>query len=321
MKTDYSKYSIEDLITDEVFISWCLNKSQNHEFEHLLQSDAYANHINEAKKIVTDLNDKSAMIDNSEKSALWHKINESTQAKVIPMKRNWMIYAAASCLFLFVTYSFFISSDSKLKESKTIIAAKKVTNHLLPDQSKIDIQKGSSITYNQSDFQKARIVYLKGHAFFNVKKGNEFKVISEYGEVKVLGTSFDVIEKPNGIKVICYTGKVEVTSNGKKIIITPGEETAFESVEMKQISLLQGTTPGYISGKLEYSNVEIGKILEVLSQEYNVTIESPNSLKQKYFTGIINLSNIDEAMKTITWPYFHTYSINENKVTISLNAK
>ena len=51
--------------------------------------------------------------------------------------------------------------------------------------------------------------------FLKVEKGKTFTVKTNYGEVEVLGTVFNVKSRDYAFEVICYEGSVEVSLDDK----------------------------------------------------------------------------------------------------------
>jgi hypothetical protein len=101
----------------------------------------------------------------------------------------------------------------------------------LPDGSQIYLNHDSNITYDK-DFD-SRTIALEGEAFFKVV-ANEipFLVTTEFGEIKVLGTEFNVKTATNQIEVDVRKGLVELKTEydhskvkkGMKAIYTDGEK-------------------------------------------------------------------------------------------------
>jgi transmembrane sensor len=325
MNTNYKEFTTEDFITDETFIAWCKN-GHNSEFWKELSTDPNINAVMvEAKSTLLKLHDITVdtnSIDITSKDKLWARIDNSTSGKTISINKRILTYLAgsiAACFLLIFAYNSISNNVVTPAIPKTIIASKSLENIQLPDQSNVSILKGSEVSFDNSTFTKERTIHLKGHAFFKVEKGSEFNVITNQGSVRVLGTSFDVIESENNLKVICYTGKVEVVSQGKKVILTPGEETDFNTSTLKKSSILHGEAPAYISGRLSFNQVAISDVVEILEKEFDINIIADQEFLAKKYSGDILLDNLDKAMKSITWPYHLSYSKKGGEITINKN--
>ena len=103
---------------------------------------------------------------------------------------------------------------------------------LLPDSSKITLNKNSSLCYSTSFSE--RKVELTGEAFFEVthNEAKPFYVHAKDVTVKVLGTSFNInTNKKEGAEVSVITGKVKVSSTNNKgqIVLAEGEKGCYNS--------------------------------------------------------------------------------------------
>jgi ferric-dicitrate binding protein FerR (iron transport regulator) len=106
---------------------------------------------------------------------------------------------------------------------------------VLPDGSRVFLNKNSKLTYPEKFAGNERIVNLSGEAFFEVTRNKgEFIVICRDTRTRVLGTSFNVkgYEPNKPVQVIVETGLVEVSNtDGKNIraqlLLKPGDNGIF----------------------------------------------------------------------------------------------
>ncbi|MGV3767458.1 MAG: FecR family protein [Chitinophagaceae bacterium] len=143
-------------------------------------------------------------------------------------KRTGYVLAAASVLAVILTI--FLLRDKQensmadvqnKKENKSAIAqhsdpdsyqlrASKDTSASLPDGSVVKMKAGAVLKwyYNET----ARLVYMDGEVFYDVKKDAEhpFIVHTASMAVRALGTSFTVSDQNHGSRVLLKTGKVAV---------------------------------------------------------------------------------------------------------------
>ena len=88
----------------------------------------------------------------------------------------------------------------------------------LPDGSVVYLNHNSAIKYDK-EFD-SRVIELNGEAFFNVKAdGSTFLVTTEFGDIKVIGTEFNVKTVADRIEVDVKSGLVELKTkyNGSKV--------------------------------------------------------------------------------------------------------
>lgn len=97
----------------------------------------------------------------------------------------------------------------------------------LPDGSYVLLNSYSSVSYS-SDFED-RIINLSGEAFFDVQAGDSpFVVKTELGDVKVLGTGFNVKSNEDELQVEVDEGTVEVASGECTDKIRKGERAVLK---------------------------------------------------------------------------------------------
>lgn len=175
---------------------------------------------------------------------------------------------------------------------------------ILEDGSVIDLASKSSISYKESFGKVSREVFLKGEAFFNVKKNPEKPFIVHAGELvtQVLGTSFRI--KPNSnngnIEVSVNTGRVSIYENkefekNKKngIVLTPNQKIIFNT-NTKEITPSIVDQPQILKGlnsKIEFvfENETIEKVVKKLSESFGIEIIIVNEeINRCVFTGDIS---------------------------------
>lgn len=114
----------------------------------------------------------------------------------------------------------------------------------LEDGTVVTLKKNSSISYPKHFGQKTRNVYLKGEAFFKVKRNPNAPFIVHTGELvtEVLGTSFNVKSYDNSkaIEVSVTSGRVSVYEVSEKsptkkngVILTPNQKVVFDKSSKK----------------------------------------------------------------------------------------
>ena len=109
----------------------------------------------------------------------------------------------------------------------------------LPDGSVATLNAQSSISYEPGEWSSARRVELNGEAFFEVKKGTPFLVKTPYGDVQVLGTSFNVDARKDHFSVACFTGSVRVVAASRSQVLSPGERV-FVSDNVLKMGVFEG---------------------------------------------------------------------------------
>ena len=130
------------------------------------------------------------------------KEKEASSTKVIPLWKK-LASVAAIAVTIFGVMTLF-SADISIDSHRAI-----QVSHALPDGSQVILNSDSELEYNDN-FSHDRTLNLNGEAFFQVEKGKSFTVVTNEGEVAVLGTSFNVLARDGVFVVSCKTGKVRV---------------------------------------------------------------------------------------------------------------
>ncbi|HCY39930.1 MAG TPA: iron dicitrate transport regulator FecR [Prolixibacteraceae bacterium] len=131
---------------------------------------------------------------------------------------KWVVAASIVILFSIGSFLRFYTTTIENPAGQHLEA-------MLPDQSKVNLNAQSSISYNPYWWKISRKVTLEGEAFFEVQKGKKFTVVSEKGTTQVMGTSFNIFAREEIYKVTCITGTVKVRSLlGYEAIIKPNSK-------------------------------------------------------------------------------------------------
>lgn len=153
-----------------------------------------------------------------EKPVVYTLLWKWAAAAMVVLAFAWGGYRYRTTQTLPLAASAFRSFTNKNLYTKTNTSAIAQT-FMLPDSSEIQLSPNSSISYQPHFKEIKREVYLKGEAFFHVKRNIERPFFVHTGEVvtKVLGTSFWVSgsKDNNAIEVSVVTGKVSVSHQMK----------------------------------------------------------------------------------------------------------
>ena len=267
--------------------------------------------MKEEKKYSSILNSWSVPYKQS-KEAAWEElqakigIGQDTKVIAINAKKRPVWFALAGAAMIALAALLFLNSDNSVEVNSGASALV----HELPDGSKVTLNKYSSLRYEEEFNERA--LELKGEAFFEVKKGERFDVLTEEGKVSVLGTSFNVFSEDELFEVHCYTGKVGVNLNAKGAddrILTPGQETKKMGVSLTEASEFKGDGPLWMNGyAFDYENAYLKKVIKDLERRFDVKIEI-SGISTETFTGTFETSDIETALKTICLPYGLDYQI------------
>lgn len=199
----------------------------------------------------------------------------------------------------------------------------------LCDGTRVWLSAASEISFPASFANDKRVVYVKGEAYFDVKKDKRpFVVISENIEIEVLGTQFSVYDfKGESTKVALAEGSVSLYNNkmATKETLTPGKQlridgnTGIYKIEDVDIEAIRA----WKNGLIYFDNETIENIIKKLERWYSVDIEiADEDIKKRVIYGVIkkysDISQMIEMMKHIN---LIDFKISGNKIIISKYKK
>ncbi|MDZ7604926.1 MAG: FecR domain-containing protein [Cyclobacteriaceae bacterium] len=249
----------------------------------------------------------------------WHDLkaiiaSESDHQPPIVKIFPWVARVAAAILVVLgFTYIFYqqIQTDPQNRVMQTLISTdnSSIKQVVLPDSSVIWLNKGSEILYPEEFSSEARIVYLKGEAFFDVAPNKDWPFIIQAGNSKttVIGTSFNLraYGGEDEIRLTVVTGKVAFTlsDDREKVIVTPGNRASLNNSDLT-IMTQSNTDINFLSWKtrqLIFNNQPLDELIASLQRHYGTKIRLGNSgMSECRFTGNFTDTSLDDVLNIIT---------------------
>jgi ferric-dicitrate binding protein FerR (iron transport regulator) len=185
---------------------------------------------------------------------------------------------------------------------------------MLPDGSTAEMNAGSILQYKPFWWYFNRQVVFEGEAFFKVRKGKKFEVVSQLGSTSVLGTSFNIYARKGSYTVTCYTGKVRVvsTDNGHSLDIEPREQASINrdgTMKLSQVEMVSEEAP-WMNDMFFFTGTPISLVFEEIERQYGITIDTHDLNKSLLYTGNFTRSlAADEVLKMVCRPYGFGFQI------------
>lgn len=218
------------------------------------------------------------------KEEAWEKLEQrinaesSNETVVRPLYARPSAWIAAAGLALVLSFSIFLSSSNEEAH-----LASTTQEFALPDGSVATAKAGASLAWD-GDWDERR-VELDGEAFFQVEKGEKFTVVTEQGNVSVLGTSFNVYSEENGFRVECYTGKVKVEKDGIAHVITKGQCVKVREGKLAEPFEFAQMQPSWLSNGFHYTNADLDRVIEEVEARYNIEVSLAENAQKREFSG------------------------------------
>ena len=164
---------------------------------------------------------------------------------------------------------------------------------LLPDSTNVELNAQSSISYHPYWIKLDRIVNLEGEAYFKVKRGARFKVVSATGSTTVLGTTFNIYSRDKEYNVSCFTGKVRVESTLNKgtIVLNPSQQAFVQtdgSIKFVELSNIE-VTKLWTHNMFIFTGAPLKSVIQEIERQYNIKIKTMGDFNLTY-TGNFNKS-------------------------------
>lgn len=224
----------------------------------------------------------------------------------------WAISAVAASLLLIVSFYFYFAES----EYKGIPGS--VSAFRLPDQSRIVLPGGSTVTFGKYSWN--RKVRLDGEAYFEVTRGNEFRVITKKGRIEVLGTRFRVADYNDNFTVECFEGRVEARLKKQEgHVLTAG--TFFSEGRLKDTAEKQETKlyPDFALFERNYSGESLDSVANDIEKFFAVKIESAVNKPLK-FSGSFKTGKLDNALSIVCESLDLKYNYTPgNQIIITIN--
>ncbi|WP_298510120.1 FecR family protein [uncultured Kordia sp.] len=235
------------------------------------------------------------------------EIIEETPTKAKRLVPRWIFAAAAACVLLFVGYTFMFQETIYTTE------VAQQTEFKLPDDSEVQLNADSKVTFTAFNWESNRKLNLEGEAFFKVKKGETFTVTSNQGDVTVLGTQFSVNSRVDTYIVQCYEGKVKVQlKNSDTIILTKGKSISLQKGNLEKYDIYE-EKPQWLLNESSFYKVNIKEVVAEMERQYGITITGKEHLKEIYFSGRFKHDNLISAARTVFVAMGIPYTITEGK--------
>lgn len=220
-----------------------------------------------------------------------------------PAKRLWiskriMAIAATFTLLIALSLTLLYVRDTKGKET-TATATNMPLTCQLKDGSKITLSPHSTLTYNEDELEEGkRQLSLQGKAYFQIHHDKLHPCIihTQLGNVKVLGTIFQVEVKPQSTEVYVESGKV-CFYNIKPtlgLILTKGKGGKLtQNSEKPSPCEASANSTSWATGIFHFNHTPVQEALREMSEYCDASLST--EAKDQYLSGDIEIRNAEDA--------------------------
>ncbi|MFC5410767.1 FecR family protein [Larkinella bovis] len=329
---DYSQFTADDFIKDELFQDWILQPNRQNKlfWENWLANNPDRKpEVEKARNILLSIEFTPRALPEARVKALWDRIQSQTEK--VPASRwgperepaltrrlytRWYQVAAVFIGILLAGTVFYTLQEQKEVALTVTTKFGEVKKIILPDQSMVVLNGNSRLTYKkQWSSDEERAVNLAGEAYFSVthtQNHQKFRVnMDEQMQVEVLGTKFTVTSRSQKKQVVLSEGKVQLAILGSQaktavapVILKPGELLAvYEKpyrFDKRQVANPENYA-AFQQNKLVFINAPLSEVARTLEDTYgyHVTFGQPE-LAAKRFTGSSSANRVDHLLTAIS---------------------
>lgn len=195
----------------------------------------------------------------------------------------------------------------KVEYHKLIVPVGKKYDLLLPDGSKVYLNANTELRFpNRFSDDFPRKVYLKGEAYFEVKKNKKspFIVVADNLEIKNYGTAYNVNNRDkNRIHTTLVNGSISISDGpqDKEFFVKPNQQAVYKKethrIKISDVNVNQFL--GWKNGLFIFENESLENIVKELYLEYNVefSIVDKTLLSQRFTSYIPRYPDFKEVLK------------------------
>lgn len=198
---------------------------------------------------------------------------------------------------------------------------------ILPDQTRVWLNAGSSLQYPNKFSGSSRTVKLTGEAYFEVSHNDKspFIVSSASQDIKVLGTQFNVsaYEEESKVKTTLLRGSVAVSSRSDEEemkTLTPGQQSVFVKDSGKlvvgRVDIEEAVA--WKNGYFKFNDEPLESIMRKISRWYDVEIRYADDINRGMGFGgrMSRAEHISTVLETLELTGGVHFKIEGRRITV-----
>ena len=301
----------EKYVTDKRFLArWASGDLNEQELSEFKKSEAYA----DFKRINDFAQTFNAPPIDKQKALIEIKERISFQKKSLRKKRIAYMSIAATAIVILGLFGIFNSTktyQSTYGEQLTIN---------LPDGSKVQLNADSQLSHQRFFWTADRKINLIGEAYFEVEKGGDFVISTDYGTVAVLGTKFNVKARTHQFEVHCFEGAVrfDAKNSSKFRILKQNDALKYQQKTITDFKFKNISKPQWTNHLSVFESSPLQIVLNELKRQYGIDFITNLKSLDKTFSGSFVHNNLEQALQTTLVPMGIDYEISKDKKIITL---
>lgn len=262
-----------------------------------------------------DAGKESAIVKPEQKKRIWKQLKlKSFPTKVISLRQRsirWAVAASIAAVFVWGALKLTLTTPQTqlIVVTNTDQAPKEIK---LEDGSVVWLKQQGALTYSQPFEGDTRTTSLSGEAFFEIARDTTkpFIVESDFLQVKVLGTAFNVNNKDEDmVKVALVEGSVAVqmaSTQDTTVFLEPGEQFVYNN-ENKQFNTekFEKDQPyAWKEGIIVFDKAYVSQVAKILEDWYGIKVSIEKAdliqdrLMSRFDTKKLTVSEVIEGINT-----------------------
>lgn len=266
------------------------------------------------------------------KEDIYAVIGRKKEARLSKLIR-WSQIAAAILLPVFILFSVYFYRENNLIMSEEMVintGRGERASITLPDGSVVSLNSDSRLGYLPRKYnKKEREISFSGEGYFQVfhNETTPFFINAKGLQVKVLGTTFNlsVRENDNTAELSLEEGKVLLVSmqSNKNVTLAKNQKAILNHLT-GDITVITDENiqenSAWRRGDMIFRNTDLAEIINMIEENYNVTIKvNCQEYLKDQFTGILPVNDLNEALEILEYSYHLKATIKGKEITIEAN--
>jgi ferric-dicitrate binding protein FerR (iron transport regulator) len=309
---DLSINTVEELISDESFLAWYFKTDPQAEaaWDQRIAGDPLQKKLaDEAIQLLQSVIVKEQAVDvqrlKQAETRLIHTIGATDGgqpvAKVISMRsRQIKWWAAAAIIFLTSIGVWQYTRTSAKLVMQT--AYGETRQEVLPDGSEVMLNANTTLDYRNWKEGTDREVWVKGEAFFHVKKTaqkNRFIVHTGNFDVVVTGTRFNVNSRNNRNDVLLTEGSVIIKRDEQEVNMKPGEYVAFNKTGIQKKNINHAPVLAWKEHKFIFENTPMKEVALQVTEYYGIKVTLSGKAVADSISAVMPNDNLEVFLQLL----------------------
>lgn len=354
--------TVKGLVLNEAFRKWVLNPNPERSKtwkQYLSDKPTSVKDAEVARELILELFSNQYPLQDKEYKEIWDNIESKTTqedqqkqfAKVVPIRQGIVkekptstqdsfqigyFWRIASILLISLGLGFFVSRYTPPEPTAEIPQpVKKVvfnnppgvkSSISLADGTRVMLNAGSHLSYEENRFKAVRDVFLEGEAFFEVAHDPDRPFTVNAGGVNTtaLGTSFNIMAYKGEKQLISLvTGKVSVAlpdSKNEEILLAPKEAISIspDKLLVSRTKFNEDVTLAWTRKTIVFDDTKLAEAIRALENWYGVRFHFQNQPKPgKNLSGKFHNETLENVLEGLSYTAGLDFRIEKDQVSIT----